>query len=976
MRRRSLLQHGVATRPIIPNDARQSLPSQTRLEDPFSSNPSKPHAYLASLKAADMPRVETPDDLGYRHTGAFKLGSLVITNGVASPTPSVERAATMGGEDYISAGNLRLLREGHRRDASNRSNTMSIAGERMKAQWVVQKESPLRQATKYDLVSPKLPDLDRSLANFDFDYTLQLQQQMHSPTRSQDLANEYIEEISSPYSFVPSRTPSPQLEPTSKHTAMEDELFDEESSTPSLSYTPSTADSGYGGPSRKSSAVGTKPLAKADSGYSSNISLRSFATTGSRAPPVPAKDVPPPRESRDPSTAFSHSRSKNVKAQGSFSNDYPSFNTRNIEQSIPPKTPTKEQQHLASKRPSLADIRSYNKHSRSGSDPKPLAVSKLSSKKAKPRPYSVQPEMSQIFTQSQRRDEPINAPPIPYEASRSLQDRGDSFLNIRPRRVGSKETLGTIFSVGSGYTDAPRGQELTKSRLQEALPAPPSALRKSISFSNTSTNNSNSYHPPKTPPRKLQKKPSVQDMIAYQQLDLTVTRKASHRSIRSSMDGALDLRSSVASDVEVEVARVMTVRNVSVGSGTSIALTNKQSFSSIAAQNPYDSRKSSLDTLPSALNKKQGLEPQTRKSSLSSLPSQKAPRSRKGSVDSLPSRQPSDHLSVAPDSVRRLSWGNRDKKQPPVSMQTQRKVTPTPQPTYNLFSSPPRRPHPTPLTPISKDPPKMSFPDRLPSPVPQEPPAMPPLSAREVILPPLLPSHRDSPRDPWADQTTFWQNSENSIEKPSLKTRSSMNSIERSSLTSRDSGSSSRNSSSTVLSRGVRRPPSVHQNSNLKIQKNMEAVRARMYQENRMYMQSTPDLLDEHYGAEEQARQNRERDKAGEMLAGWTVSPGGTTPGEYHHTYGFQMPAPPRRAPSPEKEYFAQLEESFNYGDYHQRQSSTSDMLTLGGFSGGLDYGLGGRTRHRKSVGVREDYGVDFSDVPIYSARTSDALRG
>lgn len=1000
MRRRSLLQHGVATRPVLPNDARQSLPSQARLEDPFSSIASpKPLAYLASLKAGDMPRVETPDELGYRHTGAYKLGSLVITNGVASPTPSVERAATMGGEDYISAGNLRLLREGHRREASNRSNTMSIAGERIKSQWVVHNESPLRKASEFDVVSPKLPDLNRSLANFDFDYTHQLQQQMqmHSPTRSQDLANEYIEEISSPYSFVPSRTPSPRLEPTSKHTALEDELFDAESLTPSLSHAPSTADSGYGGPSRKSSAVGKKPLAKADSGYSSNISLRSFKTNGSRAPPVPAKDVPrtPPRDLRDPSRAISYSGDENVEPSDSHSNHHAPFNRQASEKSIPPKTPTKEQQAQAPRRPSLADVRSYSKHSRSGSDPKPLAVSKLSSKKAKPRPYSVQPEMSQIFTQSQRRDEPINAPPIPYEASRSLQDRDNSFHNFLPRRIGSRETLGTIFSVGSGYTDVPRGQELTKSRLQEALPAPPTPLRKAISFSNTSTNNSNSYQPPKTPPRKLQKKPSVQDMIAYQQLDLTVTRKVSHLSIRSSIDDTLDPRSSVASDMKVETAKVMTVRNVSAESGTSIALTHKHSYGSIAARNPYDSRKSSLDTLPSALNKPTSSQPQIRKSSLDSLPSRQAPR--KGSVDSNSSRvashslgdfsdslptKPLDHLTVAPETVRRLSWGSRDKKPPPVSMQTQRKVTPVPQPTYNIFPSPPRRPHPSPLTPISKDSPNMSVLD-IPPPVPQKSPLLPPLSAQEVLLPPLLPSHQDSPRDPWADQKAFWserRESTDNNERPSLTSGSSTNSFERPNLTTRSSTmSTNRNSTSTIQSRGGRRPPSVHQNSNLKIQKNMEAVKARMYMENKMYMQSTPGLRDGQYGAEEQARQSRERDKAGEMLAGWTLSPGGTTPGEYHHTYGFQIPAPPHRAPSPEKEYFSQQEESFNYGDYHQRQSSTADMLMLDGFSGGLDYGLGGRgkeSRQRKSVRVSGEYGVDFSDVPLYLARTPDGLRG
>jgi hypothetical protein len=69
----------------------------------------------------------------------------------------------------------------------------------------------------------------------------------------------------------------------------------------------------------------------------------------------------------------------------------------------------------------------------------------------------------------------------------------------------------------------------------------------------------------------------------------------------------------------------------------------------------------------------------------------------------------------------------------------------------------------------------------------------------------------------------------------------------------------------------------------------------------------------------------------------------------------------------------------------HRRQNSTSDMLVLDRFSGGLGYGyepgmgLGGSagTRNagrmsqggRKSVDVSMKYGVDFSDVPVFLQR-------
>src|SRR6266536_1380924 len=120
MRRRSLLQHGVATRTSwAENDSRQSLPSQSQTTDDIQDNPSRPGSSpLAKLEvlgqSAPGPRVETPDDLDYGHTGAFKLGSLRITNGVASPSPSADGPGLE--EDYITAGEgRRSMQINHRR---------------------------------------------------------------------------------------------------------------------------------------------------------------------------------------------------------------------------------------------------------------------------------------------------------------------------------------------------------------------------------------------------------------------------------------------------------------------------------------------------------------------------------------------------------------------------------------------------------------------------------------------------------------------------------------------------------------------------------------------------------------------------------------------------------------------------------------------------------------------------------------------
>jgi hypothetical protein len=65
--------------------------------------PSKENLSRYSLPAKpeyDQERAETPSDLGYRHIGAFKLGSLRITNG--SPSPSVKPDNVRGEPRIVS----------------------------------------------------------------------------------------------------------------------------------------------------------------------------------------------------------------------------------------------------------------------------------------------------------------------------------------------------------------------------------------------------------------------------------------------------------------------------------------------------------------------------------------------------------------------------------------------------------------------------------------------------------------------------------------------------------------------------------------------------------------------------------------------------------------------------------------------------------------------------------------------------------
>jgi hypothetical protein len=150
-------------------------------------------------------------------------------------------------------------------------------------------------------------------------------------------------------------------------------------------------------------------------------------------------------------------------------------------------------------------------------------------------------------------------------------------------------------------------------------------------------------------------------------------------------------------------------------------------------------------------------------------------------------------------------------------------------------------------------------------------------------------------------------------------------------------------------------------------------------------MMSSPHLQ-ESYQAEEVARQYRERDRAGEMLAGWQGNADGSTPGEYHHTYGLDIPiSPPPRSPA----YFSQPtgEERIDVFGYHRRQNSTNDMLVIDRFSGGLGYGYEHGTGlqgsaglsgggEKKSVEVSKAFGLDFTDVPVFYKRSgSGTLR-
>ena len=254
IRRRSMLQHGIATR--TDTTKRQSGSSYTDEVRDYYYNPAKSTSSpLAALEALDnTQRAETPTE--FRHLGAFKLGSLRITNGAASPSSSV---ASICADDYVSAS----PGESHR--FPPRSQTYSVPPQ-PKRTWT-RAQSPLRQPAlrnQPDLII-NVPDPSLALFRFNDD----------TPRKSLGLPQHYQQDNAlSPLSFDPSPRVSPGLEATSKHTAIEDDLFEIETASPVQS-------SEFQDPVRVSNEYGRRSvpptqLAKADSGYSSNVSLRSL----------------------------------------------------------------------------------------------------------------------------------------------------------------------------------------------------------------------------------------------------------------------------------------------------------------------------------------------------------------------------------------------------------------------------------------------------------------------------------------------------------------------------------------------------------------------------------------------------------------------------------------------------------------------------------------------------------------------------
>jgi hypothetical protein len=407
IRRRSLLTPGIATRkpsrekivrkslPAKPSDSvtgsiesrsasdkrnfRKTLPAQaTHSQDQLEQyyyDQSRPTSSLEEIAALEsrrfsdlQPRTVTPSDLDYGHIGAYKLGSLRITNGTVSPAPSgpepsyfdanVQTQSNVDEDDQIPSNPPLKKKEESSEPSGKIYNEWT-------GTFVNAKQSEVRfechevtdEPPRIVQTMVEIPTFSLGLSEFQPSASPRQSIIVQSPATAYEMAQAYMQEIAaSPFSFEESQPPSPQLEPTSKPTEIEDNLFDDEPES-AVSLTPQEPQQPIMQYSQRSIETQTsfaslvapvvkarssqqslqkilqgprehspKPLEKADSGYSSKTSLRSLrsrrsfteiepSTDSSKlptlapvAPAIPNKS-PPPTPPKNLYTRYSNDKS-------------------------------------------------------------------------------------------------------------------------------------------------------------------------------------------------------------------------------------------------------------------------------------------------------------------------------------------------------------------------------------------------------------------------------------------------------------------------------------------------------------------------------------------------------------------------------------------------------------------------------------------------------------------------------------------
>ncbi|KAK6860287.1 hypothetical protein PG995_003923 [Apiospora arundinis] len=467
MRRRSFLTPGLATRtnpiPPIPHKshARYSMPPTPSPRDSsdfleigmFAARPS------TATQPESIPRAVTPSDEEYAHTGAFKLGTLRITNGspVTSPASQVET------EFHLASG-------------------------------LKQSQDYFQQPQILEL-GADLPKLEEGIAHSHLTPGF-LPQICVSPIRLDEMKVE-IEE----------------LQTTSKTTAMEDDLFEVEQPEevqaevldvrvdPSAKSLPrpklavenrhskeiGRSDSGI--VASPTSDYSQQSLSKADSGYSSNVSLRSFQKAGAAQKRELsnkfALDSPPDTPNKETSILQIPISASPDLTDSSLSRD--GTPPPVPEKDVPIKSIEKEHQKETSGRHHVWSLgrTAFSKRTKSSAPPainpqnqhilphaaeaSPLSptgsamsigsLSSITRKNGKLHRFLSSGSRKAQETQARAPPQPENTemPPVPQIVEANFADYVGPLplplkrWQIRPEP--SKETLGTIMSVGSAEYD-------------------------------------------------------------------------------------------------------------------------------------------------------------------------------------------------------------------------------------------------------------------------------------------------------------------------------------------------------------------------------------------------------------------------------------------------------------------------------------------------------------------------------------------
>ncbi|KAB8296417.1 hypothetical protein EYC80_009161 [Monilinia laxa] len=442
IRRKSLLQHGVATRPSVMSNS-QSFQNQIPISYHNFGQWSVPPLTLSTNVDVETPgaRTSTPCDLG--HIGSFQLGSLRITNGSASPTPSAEerRASLPANDQHIAAFQASSKVQG----IAHRSHTISVHTEAMKRPWAPTSFlQPPTENSFHDALTIKIPDI-KSTPNSSL-----------SPTNAHSLV---LPPQLSPFSFVASPVGSPFLDAVSTSSAIDDELSEAEISTPALE--PSSGndnrsfDSAYGqspatpeqqivGRAQSPQDMISNPLVMTDSGYNPSTSRRN-----STAVVLPTKDPLPRSIPQKYSDVLSND-------QLTHHSDDPAIHAIPMFNPESQKKDDKTEQLLFARLPiSNSTATAY--------------VSTTDSQREIQRqcPQSSYPGASAFTAQSRSHSEKY----LPAAASFQYSTKLDEIMGYKSmRKISSKETITTITSLD------PAEMESTYTKQNSAIPPIPTSI--------------------------------------------------------------------------------------------------------------------------------------------------------------------------------------------------------------------------------------------------------------------------------------------------------------------------------------------------------------------------------------------------------------------------------------------------------------------------------------------------------------------